>query len=166
MYPGNKIRLFLFALLAANVIQAQDLETVWQDEKITSINREPMHATYFAFENRELAAMGVKEHSSRFLSLNGYWKFKWVEKPADKPKDFFSLTFDDSSWKPFEVPGIWEVNGYGDPIYTNTGYEFSHLMKPAPPKVPTTYNPVGSYRRTLAVVTPPAVARKLKAALS
>lgn len=151
MYPANKIRLFLFALLAANGIQAQDLETVWQDEKISSINRERMHATYFAFENRDLAAMGVKEHSSRFLSLNGSWKFKWVEKPADKPKDFFSLAFDDSSWKMFEVPGIWEVNGYGDPIYTNIGYEFSHLMEPAPPKVPTEYNPVGSYRRTISL---------------
>jgi len=149
MYPVNKIRLLLFALLAINGIQAQDLETVWQDEKVTSVNREPMHATYFAFENRELATMGIKEHSNRFLSLNGMWKFKWVEKPADKPKDFFSPTYDDSSWKFFEVPGIWEVNGYGDPIYTNIGYEFSHLMDPAPPKVPTNYNPVGSYRRTI-----------------
>ncbi|MFA5816139.1 MAG: glycoside hydrolase family 2 TIM barrel-domain containing protein [Bacteroidales bacterium] len=151
MYPVNKIRLFLFALLAANGIQAQDLETLWQDEKINSINREPMHATYFAFENRDLAAMGIKEHSNSFLSLNGIWKFKWVEKPADKPKDFFNLTYDDSSWDLFEVPGIWEVNGYGDPIYTNTGYEFSYLMDPAPPKVPTGYNPVGSYRRTITI---------------
>lgn len=151
MYQANKIRLLLFALLISNGIQAQDLETVWQDEKISSVNREPMHATYFAFENRDLASMGVKEHSSRFLSLNGNWKFKWVEKPADKPKDFFSLIYDDSSWKSFEIPGIWEVNGYGDPIYTNIPYEFNHLMKPAPPKVPVEYNPVGSYRRSITI---------------
>jgi beta-galactosidase len=149
MYPLKKIKLFLFLLLTAGTIQAQDLENVWQDEKITSINREPMHATYFAYENREVATMGIKEHSSRFLPLNGMWKFKWVEKPADKPKDFFSPSYDDSAWKFFEVPGIWEVNGYGDPIYTNIGYEFSYLMAPAPPKVPTAYNPVGSYRRTV-----------------
>lgn len=68
MYPGKKIRLIFFALLTSNFIQAQDLETVWQDEKATSINREPMHATYFAFENRDLAAMGVKEHSNRFIA--------------------------------------------------------------------------------------------------
>ncbi|MFA6129147.1 MAG: glycoside hydrolase family 2 TIM barrel-domain containing protein [Bacteroidales bacterium] len=151
MYPAKTIRLFLFALLAANSLQAQNLETVWQDEKVNSINREPMHATYFAFENKDLANIGVKEHSNRFMSLNGLWKFKWVEKPADKPKDFFSTAYDDTSWKSFEVPGIWEVNGYGDPIYTNTGYEFSHLMEPAPPKVPTSYNPVGSYRRTITI---------------
>ncbi len=149
MNAATKIKLVLFALLISHGLQAQDLETVWQDEKICSINREPMHATYFAFENQDLAAMGVKEHSTRFMSLNGMWKFKWVEKPADKPKDFFSPTFDDSSWNSFEVPGIWEVNGYGDPIYTNIGYEFSYLMKPAPPKVPTEFNPVGSYRRTI-----------------
>jgi beta-galactosidase len=151
MNSASKFRLILFGLLIAFGLQAQDLEKVWQDEKVNFINREAMHATYFAFENYDLAAMGVKEHSSRFLSLNGYWKFDWVEKPSDKPKDFFSLKYDDSSWKLFEVPGIWEVNGYGDPIYTNTGYEFSHLMKPAPPKVPTEYNPVGSYRRTIAL---------------
>lgn len=151
MNPVNKIKLFLFALLAANSIQAQDLENVWQDEKVNSINREPMHATCFPFENRDLAAMNVKEHSNRYLSLNGLWKFNWVEKPADKPGDFFSLTFDDSSWNFFEVPGIWEVNGYGDPIYTNIGYEFSNLMEPAPPKVPVKYNPVGSYRRTITI---------------
>ncbi len=151
MNPANKIRLFLFALLAANGLQAQDLQTVWQDEKVSSINREPMHATYFAYENRDLAAMGVMQHSNRFLSLNGWWKFNWVERPADKPKDFFSPTYDDSSWKPFEVPGVWEVNGYGDAIYTNTSYEFSYLMKPAPPKVPVDYNPVGSYRRTITI---------------
>jgi beta-galactosidase len=151
MNPANKIRLFLIALVAANGLQAQDLATVWQDEKINSINREPMHATYFAFENSDLATMGVREHSAWFLSLNGYWKFNWVEKPADKPGDFYKPDFDDTSWKPFEVPGIWEVNGYGDPIYTNTGYEFSHLMKPAPPKVPVEFNPVGSYRRTITI---------------
>ena len=149
MKPFRKINLFLLILLAANSVQAQDLQTVWQDEKVTSINREPMHSTSFAFENREKALMGVKEHSEWFLSLNGKWKFNWVERPADKPADFFSQTFDDSSWKWFEVPGIWEVNGYGDPIYTNTGYEFTHLIKPEPPKVPLTYNPVGSYRRTI-----------------
>jgi beta-galactosidase len=151
MYPGKKIRLFLLALLAANGIQAQNLETVWQDEKVSSVNREPMHATYFAFESRDLATMGVREHSERYLSLNGYWKFNWVERPADKPRDFFSLTYDDQSWKNFEIPGIWEVNGYGDPIYTNIPYEFNHLITPEPPKVPLEYNPVGSYRRTISV---------------
>ncbi len=151
MKAANKIKFFLFALLMYNGIQAQDLETIWQDEKVNSINREPMHSTYFAFESPDLAAMGVKDHSSRFMSLNGSWKFNWVEKPADKPKEFFNLTYDDSSWKLFEIPGIWEVNGYGDAIYTNTGYEFSNLIKPAPPKVPTEFNPVGSYRRTITI---------------
>lgn len=151
MRPLLKTMMILFALHGANTIQAQDLQTVWQDEKVTSINREPMHATGFAFENREKAIMGVKEHSEWFLSLNGKWKFNWVERPADKPVDFFTPNYDDSSWKWFEVPGIWEVNGYGDPIYTNIGYEFSHLIEPEPPKVPVTYNPVGSYRRIITI---------------
>ncbi|MDD4646026.1 MAG: glycoside hydrolase family 2 TIM barrel-domain containing protein, partial [Bacteroidales bacterium] len=111
----------------------------------------PMHASYFAYENQDLALKGAMENSDRYLSLNGWWKFKWVENPASKPKDFFSQNYDDSSWKSFEVPGIWEVNGYGDPIYTNIGYEFSNLMKPEPPKVPVEYNPVGSYRRTITI---------------
>ena len=79
MKPVIKITIILFAILFTNSLVAQDLETIWQDEKVNSINREPMHATYFAFENRDLAAVGVKEHSSSFIPLNGTWKFKWVE---------------------------------------------------------------------------------------
>ncbi|MDP4186120.1 MAG: glycoside hydrolase family 2 TIM barrel-domain containing protein, partial [Bacteroidota bacterium] len=135
----------LFAILMCSGVSAQNQE--WQNPKVNQINREPMHATFFAYESKKLALDGAKEKSSLFLNLNGTWKFKWVARQSEKPANFFKPGYDDSKWDNFQVPGIWEVNGYGDPIYTNSSYEFEHIMQPNPPYVPTELNPVGSYRR-------------------
>lgn len=77
------------------------------------------------------------------MSLNGEWPFFWVEKPADKPENFFRKGYDISEWGHIMVPGNWELQGYGIPVYVNTTNEF-----PAnPPFAPTEYNPVGCYVR-------------------
>ena len=89
--------------------------------------------------------------SANFKSLNGEWKFKWVDKPADRPKGFWKQDYDDRHWVNFPVPAEWELNGYGIPIYTNIRYDFDYLIKPNPPKVPEQYNPVGSYRKEIMV---------------
>lgn len=81
-----------------------------------------MHATYFAFENKELAVKNNKEQSKYFQSLNGNWKFNWVDKPGDRPLRFWGTGYDDSHWVGFKVPATWKVNGYGIPIYTNIKY--------------------------------------------
>ncbi|KAA9039609.1 DUF4981 domain-containing protein [Ginsengibacter hankyongi] len=110
-----------------------------------------MHATYFAYENKELAMHNDMQHSKYFQSLNGNWKFNWVDKPADRPLGFWKTNYDDSHWVNFKVPATWEVNGYGIPIYTNIRYDFDYLIKPNPPHVPEQYNPVGSYRKEITI---------------
>lgn len=131
--------------------QSQEPPEFWENELINERNREPMHATYFAFENKELALQNKKELSKDFQDLNGDWKFDWVDKPSDRPFGFWKTDFDDSQWMNFKVPATWEVNGYGIPIYTNIKYDFGYLITPDPPHVPHQYNPVGSYRKEIMV---------------
>ena len=77
----------------------------WLDETIVEQNRMPMHASYFVYENDKVAAKNDWKLAANYYNLNGAWKFKWVEKPADLPADFESPDLDDSQWKNFTVPG-------------------------------------------------------------
>ena len=121
----------------------------WLDETKNEENRMPMHASYFVYENDKVAAKNDWKLAANYYNLNGAWKFKWVEKPADLPADFESPDLDDSQWKNFTVPGNWEMNGYGFPIYTTDGFEFAYLMKGGvnPPLVPLNFDPTAVYRR-------------------
>ena len=121
--------------------------TEWHDPSVNAINRAPMHADYFAYENEALAVQGQKCQSENYLSLNGTWKFSWVQNANERPQEFYKSSYDDSLWDDFKVPGIWEVNGYGDAVYVNSRIAWDYIMKPEPPKVPEKDNYVGSYRR-------------------
>jgi beta-galactosidase len=125
--------------------------TEWQDPAVNAVNRATMHTGYFAYESEELALEGVKEKSNRFLSLNGNWKFKWVKDADQRPADFYQEGYDDKSWDRMTVPGLWELNGFGDPIYINTGYPWRNQFRSNPPEVPVENNHVGSYRREIAI---------------
>lgn len=143
---SNVKTLFLLPLLYLYTsIAAQELPA-WQDPEIVQVNREMPRATMFSFENSALALAGEKEASSNFLSLNGTWKFRYSENPADRPQDFYKPRFKTDEWDQIEVPGNWEFQGYGVPIYVNKIYEWTN--DPNPPEVPVDHNPVGSYRRT------------------
>jgi beta-galactosidase len=134
----------LALLLLIPVARAQELPA-WQNPEIVQINRELPRATMFSFESSELALAGEKERSANFLSLNGTWKFMYSERPADRPEDFYRLNYRDRRWHDITVPGNWEFQGFGVPIYVNIPYEWT--TDPQPPAVPSDHNPVGSYRR-------------------
>lgn len=144
---------FTGLLLAAPLLNfAQTIPSELQSPEITAVNRLPMKASAFAYENRKLAAGGEKEKSAYFFSLNGFWKFNWVQDPAQRPADFYRKDFNDDHWTNFKVPANWEVNGYGLPIYVNQPYEFAGRQKTGknmqPPfDIPEHNNPVGSYRK-------------------
>lgn len=121
--------------------------TEWQDPAVVAVNRLPMRAYYLPFETMEKARAGDMAGSSRYLPLNGHWKFHWTGRREDVPAGFFQPGFDDRSWTDFPVPSNWEFAGYGTPIYVNSDYEFS-MDNPDPPKIPPGPNPAGAYRRT------------------
>jgi beta-galactosidase len=133
------------------VCNAQENNLFWLNEKINEDNRMPMHASYFVFENEALAKVGDWKKSQNYISLNGAWKFKYLENPMNLPQDFQKTDYNDASWDDFKTPASWDVNGYGFPVYVNTTYDFAKIIKVDPPKVPTTYNPVGIYRKTITV---------------
>lgn len=136
-----------FVLLAATSLSlGQTLQPDWEEPEVVAINRLPMRASYFAFESLALAQAGDRARSARFLSLNGMWKFSWVDHPDKRTKDFYKTEFDDSRWIEFPVPSNWEFKGYGVPIYVNIPYEFN-VSNPQPPDIPDSLNPVGSYRK-------------------
>jgi beta-galactosidase len=120
---------------------------VWQDPNVNQQNREVRHAHFFAFENVD-KAKSDKTQSARYLSMEGLWKFCFVRNHQDAPKDFFGLKYDDSKWVDFPVPGLFELNGYGDKIYKNIGYAWCTNFKNDPPYIAETNNYTGSYRRT------------------
>ena len=123
-------------------------QPAWLDPNVNQQNREERRADFFAFENEELARQNDKMKSGRYLSMEGKWKFCFVKDHQDAPKDFFALKYDDSKWVDFPVPGLFEVNGYGDMIYKNIGYAWATTFKSEPPYVSETNNYTGSYRRS------------------
>lgn len=137
--------------LSGSLSAAAQSFTEWQDPRVNEINRYPMHASYFAYENAEMAEAGVKENSLNFMSLNGQWKFDWVSDADQRPLDFWKPGFNDKGWDSMVVPGVWELNGYGDPIYVNIGYAWGSQYANNPPYVPEKNNHVGSYRKEITV---------------
>ena len=142
--------LSLLLCLACSFAYAQTF-TEWQDPAVNAVNRAPMHAHYFAYESLAVAEAGVPESSSNYMTLHGLWKFDWVADADSRPTDFWKPGFNDKGWGIMPVPGIWELNGYGDPMYTNVNYPWSNQFENDPPRVPSKNNHVGSYRREIEI---------------
>ena len=123
-------------------------ESRWQNVNINQQNREPRRAIFFSFENLEKAQSFDKKKSANYLSMEGMWKFNFVKDHNKRPANFFALKYDDSQWKDFPVPGLFELNGYGDATYKNIGYAWATQFDPNPPYISELNNYTGSYRRT------------------
>lgn len=152
----------LLILLAIGVVQAQDQENRFAEitnPKLIHINKEPARASFFSFSNAESAEKASNSSKgSDYLMLNGTWKFNYVDNFEDRPKaGFYESGFDDASWSDIKVPGNWERQGFGVPIYVNATYEFTspgfppYWDRPNPPLVPREFNPTGTYRKEFEV---------------
>ncbi len=148
----KKAALLHLLICFATVLSAQSY-TEWNNPGVNGVNRVPTHASYFAYPDRQSAMSGDKEHSGNCLSLNGMWKFNWVQDQDKRPVDFYKTTFKDDYWVDFPVPGIWERNGYGIPVYRSNSYPWSNQVALNPPTVETINNAVGSYRRLANIPT-------------
>ena len=145
-----KTTLLFPAVLIAGAASAAE-QTEWHDPQVNAVNRAPMHTSYFAYPDAKEAAAGCMEASSSYMSLNGMWKFNWVKDADMRPLDFYLTGFNDKGWDQIPVPGIWELNGYGDPLYNNVGYPWQYQFRNNPPEVPVKNNHVGSYRREITI---------------
>ena len=130
--------IMMVAVMAVSmpVIAQQPTMTEWHDLQVNEVNRYAVH-TSFPQANR--------------LSLDGTWRFLWVEHADQRPTDFFRMDYDAKNWVDMPVPGVWELNGYGDPEYVNVGFAWRGHFKNNPPEVPVKDNHVGSYRRVITI---------------
>ena len=143
-------RHLMMGLLAMMVLGVQAQSNEWQDPRVNEVNRLPMHSHYFAFEN-DKAAQDAPEKAANYMTLNGLWKFNWVEDADARPTDFWKIDYNDKAWDSMPVPGMWELNGYGDPLYVNIGYAWMNQFVSNPPEIPIKNNHVGSYRKEIIV---------------
>ena len=121
----------------------------WQDIQTVSVNRESPRTAFMTYDSRQSALSGKYENSNFYKLLNGTWKFYYSDSHRNLPVDAVQEVADMKGWNDIQVPGNWEVQGYGVPIYTNHGYEFKAL-NPQPPQLPEDI-PVGIYRREITV---------------
>ncbi len=142
-------RKVLICALASVGLTAFAQQPEWQDPNVNTINRAAMHTNYFAYESEHAALKGCRLASDNYMTLNGTWKFNWVQNADQRPTDFYKVDFNDKGWDNIQVPGVWELNGYGDPIYVNVGYPWRSQYKNNPPYVPTVNNHVGTYRKEI-----------------
>ncbi len=148
----HKFLSFLLAWVMAYALVAAKARTPeWLDPNVNQINREARHAAFFGFEDRDKAVTFDKTQSARYLSMEGMWRFCFAKDHNDAPEGFWKPGYDDSQWVDFPVPGLFEMNGYGDRIYRNIGYAWSTQFASNPPYVEEKNNYTGSYRRTFRV---------------
>ena len=143
--------MFSCACLAVLSAEAQKDKPWWLDPEVNEVSTMAPRAAFFAYETENLAKADQKARSERYLSLEGKWKFNFSKDHDKAPRDFYSLKYDDSQWTDFPVPGILELNGYGDAIYSNNGYPWRTQFRPEPPFVEERNNYTGSYRKMVTV---------------
>lgn len=142
-----KVLIYMSCLLWVNHSVAQNLINPWENHQVYEENKEKAHATFMLYNSADKVKTDQYQSSPYYQSLNGQWKFSYVDKPAVRPMDYGKISFDEKGWSAIEVPSNWELKGFGTPIYTNITYPFP----PNPPKVNNNYNPVGTYRKTFTI---------------
>lgn len=143
----NTFNLFVIALMSTTTFYAQEVVLDWENPEIFAVNLEKTRATSIPYTNEDAAIIDLYEKSPYYQSLNGEWKFQWVPTVADITADFYSESFIDEDWATIPVPGNWEFNGYGTPMYVNIGFGFSAK----PPHIDPDFSPVGTYRHTFTI---------------
>ena len=143
----RKLLFITFLALIQLFVFAQKDE--WKNPEQNEVNRLPMRVHYFPYESMELAQKNIPTSSANYQTLNGKWKFFWVKDADKRPMNFYKSDFEDAGWNYLNVPALWEMNGYGDPVYVNIGYPWRTQTWVNPPVPPILNNAVGSYRKVI-----------------
>jgi beta-galactosidase len=134
-----------FVAFSLFALEAQTYD--WENPQLVSFHTEKPHVLSHPFMDAKAALAGDLKNSPFFMPLNGTWKFNWVKSPTERPTDFNKENFDFSSWKEIQVPSDWQFQGYDVPVYVNIKYPF----EANPPRIPDSYNPVGSYLKRVTI---------------
>lgn len=144
----SKILMYIAWCMVGASVSAQQKE--YENPRVTGVNREDGRATFWYYSDKSEALKGGYDNAPENILLNGKWKFHFCEKPAERLTEFYRTAYDTSAWSDIDVPGSWPLQGYDKPLYMNHPYEFNYV-NPYPYRVPTEWNPVGAFRRTVQV---------------
>ena len=143
MNRNLKFTAALLMLLSSLTPEVQAQMPDWENPSVLGINKLPYHAT--------LQLPSKQKTHKEIISLDGEWLFHWSRNPEERPVDFYRDDYDATGWDKVTVPGNWQTQGHGTPIYININYPFMRnrpSVTTEPPKDWTAYenrNPVGSY---------------------
>ena len=137
-----KKTLFLLSVFLCSGLFAQNNVPDWENPEVFAVNKEETRATSLPYPSDQLALTDDYAASPYYQLLDGMWKFHWVPKVAEVPEGFYKENYDASKWVDMPVPGNWEFNGYGIPMYVNTGFGFPKN----PPHIDREDSPTGAYR--------------------
>ena len=133
-------------------LSAMAAEPRHRNPNINSVNREPMRSSFIVYPSAAEVQSGNEVASPLYRSIDGEWKFLWLENVlTPNPVGFEAVEFDDSNWRTMPIPGLWELNGYGDPVYISHGWPWLNWANNTPPFPPKERNHKGLYRRTIDV---------------
>ena len=147
----RKLLLSILMFGLGYAVQGQEIND-WENPQVIGINKEPYHAN--------LTLPSKRYSSGECESLDGIWKFRWYPRPEQRTVEFYETSFDVSGWDNIVVPGEWQMQGYGIPIYTNWTMPFKKdqpRVMSEPPAYYYTYenrNPVGQYVTSFKVQAP------------
>lgn len=139
--------ILLLCVMLSGGLFAQNNAPDWENPEVFAVNREATRATSLPYPNEELAKTDRYAASPFYQLLDGNWKFFWVPKVAQVPEGFWKEDYNISDWKEIPVPGNWEFNGYGVPVYVSAGFGF--VAKP--PHIDPDDSPVGAYRHQFTI---------------
>ncbi len=153
-----KKRLLIASICMVSLVACKEEKTTlpaYLDPEVNAINRLPMHASYVVCGSLDEAKnyyMGDRHRpSANYVELDGKWNFRFMENDVPQEEKFWEKSYDDGEWDKIDVPGMWELHGYGEPVYVNIGYAWRGHHETRQPSIPTKENYVGWYRRAIEI---------------
>lgn len=143
---NTNMKKLIIIMCIAQAFAVRGQSNDWENQQLVDKGKEKPHTTFMLFDRKNEALADDYSRSANYKSLNGTWKFVYVDKHADRIKDYYRSDLSDAYWSNIEVPSNWELKGFGVPIYTNITYPY-----PANPPLIGENNPVGTYRKRFTV---------------
>ena len=107
------LRKHILGIVALTSLSATYAQTgkEWDNPAITNVNREVSHTVALPMASEADVQQNNPKLSPYYQSLDGVWKFNWVNTPTKATAAMCAKDYDDASWTDIDVPSSWQVWG-------------------------------------------------------